>query len=221
MVNRMKTSILNRVVGLVAIAGFALMAVPSTTKADPVVSNLSQPFDGFGDIKFTAWAAFGFNTGSSAYTIDSVTLPIAPNGSELLNNLIVQLYSSAPQDTTIAPSALLASFTYNSGNNYVFSTGSDVLEASTDYWVIVGATGSDFYKWDYTNTGASTAGSGTIFGGWSDSNDQGVTWTTAVVANAPYKAEIQATAVPEPSTYAMLGIGIAMLAVLRLRRRAV
>ncbi len=110
--------------------------------------------------------------------------------------------------------------------NYTYSASGSGLSLSpnTKYWIVLGVSSGDGnYRWNYTNSSATT-GSWTIpsTGTYASSDNAGTTWGN-FYNGSPQQFEITATAaaVPEPGTMVMgglLALGGSVMSFRRMRR---
>ncbi len=225
---RMKTIARSRILGI--FAAFGLLLASGALHATDIVSNTNQTSTGAGGINYSSWAAFGFVTDASAYEVSDVSLSVELNAATNFDALQVYIYSSHNVSSEEQPFTSLATFggtgnySFNSGDNtWTFNLASAVptLDANTLYWVVLGVDNGDFvntYSWDYA--GSLTASAGTVYPAYGNGTINGAEWSVFSTTE-PYMAKVTGTSVvPEPSTYVLIGAGLAMLAILRLRRRS-
>lgn len=169
-----------------------------------------------------------FITGPSDYTLDSVTVMLKQNSgtSKIEGTLFLAdsnfLPTGAPISLTFTPGAVPTS----DFGAVIFTPDATItLDASTAY-VFVLSTGTDgAYEWrDTTDTGD------TAIGGWSfpqpyvkafsttQYNDP--TWDNGGGGNYHFMGAIEATAVPEPSTFVLGALGFVLLGLRRPPRPA-
>ncbi len=169
--------------------------------------------------------AQGFTTGTSLYVINSVDLPLgvtgAGNGSPLL-----KIYSDNAGKPGTALDATFTNPTFGAQSLYSLTLATPfAMSASTSYWVVLSdstATAQTKFNWYYTDTFSSPTGqngSGVTFLGGARSLNGGSTWSTNNVF-AQTGIILNATAVPEPTTYALAAIASGVLAVVARRRKA-
>jgi len=214
----MKLPAFHKQLALAAIA-FTL-AVPAA-RADIYATNLATTTDSVYTLNSAAWMGTQFTTDASAstFTLNSVTIhiydSIAPG-----SPFSLQVFS----DSAGTPGILLGALSGNSApgtlGDYTYTASGVSLNASTSYWLVAEVTGASTYRLGATSDP-------TVTGGWSIapqvdvSSNSGVDWTTAGFVGTRQEYAVDATAdpVPEPSTYAMLGLGVsAMLGAMRLRK---
>jgi hypothetical protein len=169
--------------------------------------------------------AQGFTTGSSLYVIDSVDLPLgvsgAGNGSPKL-----KIYSDNAGKPGTELEATFTNPTFGTQSLYNLSLATPfALSASTSYWMVLSdstASSQTKFNWYYSDTFSSPTarnGSGLTFLAAARSLNGGSTWATNS-AFAQTGISINATAVPEPTTYALATIATGMMAVVARRRKA-
>jgi hypothetical protein len=188
-----------------------LSCLHSTASADIIADNLSETTVGVDDSGF-AMAAQSF---------------ITPNQTELLGSVTVKLLGASDgggpiafslnSDSSDQPGSSLVSLgtatPAGSGySNYLLNPASSVtLNTNTRYWVVGQYLAAP--SWAYTGS--------TNFNGSGMLSDAGnfptgnTNWIVFPISEEPY--QIQVTAVPEPSTLALLGFGSLGLLVRRAR----
>lgn len=161
-----------------------------------------------------------FTTDASAasFVLTNVTLKItavlATGGT-----FVVKIYSNSAGKPSVSLGTLSGSTPTTSGN-FAYTTGGINLSASTPYWVVIEGTGVGQYQQSATS-------SPTVTGGWSISSgsafssDSGVSWVNSDAFGYRTQVSLSATAVPEPSTYAVLAGALSLGYVAWRRRRAI
>lgn len=173
-----------------------------------------------------AWGrGVSFTVGSSDLLLESVSLVLrAVSGSP---TPLIILYSNVEGANTIG-SEVIATFTNPADSitstfqTYTFTpSGSVTLQADTQYWLTVqAAAGSTELRWAASTSETVTSdGSITYTALRGGQNNNPGSWGTPV--GNPNAFSISATAVPEPSAYALLFGGMAIgVTCLRRRRRS-
>jgi hypothetical protein len=211
------------------LAVLVLTAAPLA--AQTAVSNFGAGSGGTANIGFdangyNARRTFSFTTGanSGGYSFSSLTMSFN-NVTGSPGSLSVGLYSAFDSASGSSPTGLLSSLSVSSGNpasagNVVFS-GTTTLAASTTYFLLLAApsassTGNYFTYHTASTTNEDSGGlAGWLIGdiGYI-ANSSGGVWSDGGGA----MMSIQASAIPEPSTYAAIA-GAAMLGLAVWRRR--
>jgi len=210
----------------VALAGL-LIASASPVAAAPVYDSITgNTPTGSVSATLLSWKAAQFvlpaASGSGKYGFGSVVLKLA--NSPLGTDFAVDIYDSTSSGTAKPHNQvgrLVNPQTTVVGNN-TFTPGLffPELDAGKSYWVVL--------KGGFDNPAWSTAGnSGVINPSFQQgtstalTTNAGSTWITSPAASNPYMMQVNAIAVPEPSTWAMglAGLGFAGVTALRRRRR--
>lgn len=201
-------------------------------RAVDVYSNLGNPDSssnaaiGHNDsTSFDVYYAQGFTTGTSLYNIDSVDLALgvtnAGNGTPLL-----RIYSNNAGLPGTDLGAVFTNPTFGTRAIYNLSlTSPFALAASTSYWLVLSdsTSGSNTkFNWYYSDTFSSPAArnsSGFTFLNGARSINGGTSWTTNT-AFAQTGVTINATAVPEPSTWVFAAMATGLTALVARRRQS-
>jgi hypothetical protein len=213
------------------VLGLVLSLAPSVATAGVVYGNLGSNGDtpamaGVDSIALNSaarYAAAGFNTGAATFgalKLNSVTLALATSVSA--GN--VELWSSTGSGAGANPGSFLASaisVAPLTGNLFTFSFNADpqdgaALTANTDFWVVLKGPAlwetHDPSSLPIVQNGATYTD---ITNYVRSSLNSGGTWATPGVQSVGFSVN----AVPEPSTYAMAGIGAGLLGLAKFRRR--
>jgi hypothetical protein len=233
--NSVKSSIL-------AVALFLATALSPHANASVVLDNqFPDPTAGMQilqqSLSSTNWRATPITTDGFDYTLNSITANIQdfnPAGT-----LFLEIWS-VDTSLTYGPGAIIGrlQLTDNQPSMKVFSTNLSPinLSANTSYFVVTGVDngGGQWYEkvnladplgpnfqvmsgtWLLQTNGPSSA-INESFNGTVDNQLQ-LTWQSAGLLRAPLRMTIDATAVPEPSTWALLGLGV-LISPFLLRRR--
>lgn len=168
----------------------------------------------------TTKVASSFSTSSFTGTadIEKITLALFGVGSNL-STLNVGIYT----DNAATPGVLVGNFytatgLISSGNyDFNFSGTKAALSPSTNYWLVVQNTVATFTGWNFLNSATATIGNNATIETTTLENPTGIGWNS--FPNRQYLFALAATAVPEPSTYAMGVVGVLTTACLARRRK--
>ena len=188
-------------------------AIPSTANAQGItyLSHLGSSADTGIFVQSDQWWAISFETGTAAegYSLDSMQLRIAgiagsPSGFQLS---VYNNNGGVPGNSL----ELLSGSDPTGAGVFTFAASDITLSASTVYWAVTKSSdsslsGNSFY-WAFDPN------SSTSMDGWSlsttgdyNSQDNGSTWSND--GGSPFTLAINATAVPEPEIYSLLGLGL-------------
>ena len=208
-------------------AGWMMVAVSATmwwataARAEILYNNWQsqagqQQFQGSGN-----WFAQSFTTGSTAANLDTVSVMVR-NDSGFSGSIGVEIYSStggnlpnASLFTISAGTSLPPFYDSNSGNNpsgvkeSFFHNLNFDLNAATQYFVVVKNLGSANIGIKYPNQVPLTDVSPTPTYYDLITSNSGSSWSNGAPTTGGYGVYVTATAVPEPSTYAMALAGLA------------
>jgi len=183
------------------------------------VSNLGQTSSGSASIGSDSWLAQMFETGTNpeGYILNSVQLLMdASSGSP--SGFAISIYSSVIPAIDLGPNNNLGSLNGldpSAGGIFTYAASGLMLAPSTWYNVVVTAAtpvAQETYNWSLENTPPPIIG----LEHWVV---PGVTWTSTNGSNwnrkrlDRFQLGIYATAVPEPATVALAGLGLACLSV--------
>ena len=192
-----------------------LIATTSFASLVTLADNLSQPTDSSASINNDWSMAQSFRTNATAFTLNSVALPLQKEGIGTTGTFAMQVYDTTGANGTpgqkvadIRTAIDAATLGTTEGSVYEATGLSTLLSAGTEYYLVLNSenlTGKVY--WDWTN---SVAGTGFPS---SYTSNYGSGWGTPT-SSSPQKMQIvasDATSVPEPSTYALLTIALGVV----------
>jgi hypothetical protein len=210
-------------------AAVALVLVLHTsvaTRAGMIVGNLDQSTaNNANSVKFNAQTlAQQFNVGSQGYTLTAIQANLGNNIDPVTG------FARIVTDANGAPGTqVVANFTFpsvpatNPGANVEFDPTSNAVQlaANTHYWFVLGSSaGTGFFEWAYATNTNLTAGSVGTLGSLDSSTDNGATWGALGNTRGLIQVDGTPSAVPEPASFAMLGLGSLVAVGAWLRGRA-
>ena len=193
---------------------FTLVGLNSV-RAATISSNLSSTSAGTEAATGDTYLAGAFNTDSSTYTLNSITLLLSAASTGVSE---VDLYS----DGLLSPGSLITTLTSPSSYsstlaNTVYSSSGITLSADATYWVVLKSLSGEFdWSWTTDNTGTG-AGYQSV---WGTTDDAGTTWYSydlyplqfSVDATALSSASTDpSSATPEPRTLLLIFSGVLLL----------
>jgi len=225
--------------------GCLLLACLASGRASDVISNDQfQNSTGSMAIDYGDWVAQSFIASAPNLDVIMVSLLLGPTNSDgtpsaplyvfIFNSVSPAPGSSLPGSSLTGPLSPIDPTDSNPvgpGTN-TYTTGGLQLDDGTEYWIVAETSLDDGSSYAWTNTTSpsvdnpsATSSNTDATSGWSldlsntvsTSENQGGSWDTAT-PGTPQQFAISA-AVPEPGTWAMLGMGGAMLFGLRGRGR--
>lgn len=220
------------IIGGVITFAVALLA-PQIVQAQGTMayfSNLGQTSTGSVAVGSDSWLAALFVTGtnSGGYMLDSIQLGMA-DASGNPGNFTVMLYGNGnyPGAIDIGSNlgALDGSLNPVSSGIFTYTTASNlILSPITEYFIVLTAAtvvANGAYNWSYVSTNFYSPS-----GGWSSrgvfetvlTSSDGLSWSPNLVSGHYAQFAINATAIPEPGIFSLLGLG--GLAFLWHRRKA-
>jgi hypothetical protein len=203
-------------------AAFTLFANAGLSYGDSIiVSNLTDIANGTGTIYSSGPPqsyAQEFVTGSSSVVLSSIVVSLGnASGSFTAVADLVADNSGLPGSTVLTGFTVPAVPTGSPANRTFTPSSSVTLNANTDYWFVLSASGSGGdYQWQYTNTLSPS------FPNYAVSTNSGTSWTVGTPAGPFLLEATAASSVPEPSSLVLVTCGfLAFAAVLSRRHRKV
>ncbi|WP_018411536.1 choice-of-anchor R domain-containing protein [Methyloversatilis thermotolerans] len=190
---------------------FALMASAEAAQADTLANTLDATASGASlSVSASDWLAISFQTGDVAYAGTGLLASLAL--SNVSGTPQLSLYSSYGDSygSDLIPSSALATFSLSASDDDStdFTLASVSLSAHTTYWLVLSSPGSADWSW---------SADGSYDGVLASSDDAGDTWFTEG-SLYPVRFAVSTVAVPEPSSAALMLVGMTTLAGVARRR---
>lgn len=208
--------------GVGAAVLMAAVLSAGSLSAETIMSTMPSTASSTMIARTNIWYAYGFTTGSVGATLRSIQLDIDENqqAAQWVGSS-VKLFAN--DGAGGIPGTLLATYDiYNLSSVTTFGSASSSydLSASTSYWLaITGSLGNAYYNTTDSRTYSGDTLSGYQFNGsnlLANSGDGGSSWITFTYNRTPL-VKLSTDAVPEPSSIALLGLGVAAALVFRKR----
>ncbi len=188
-------------------AGSALLAVTTGTAAQQ-----------YKTVTGGTLFAQAFTTGNNGHVIDSISL--YGSSSAAVGTTTLTIYTNLGTGNASAPGSVVemltspATITAAAGVN-TFTGTSTVLAGNTVYWAVLDNSDTGI-RWNKS----SYAVAGSVLGyQYLNGENDPLVWA-ANTSSSTLAMQVNATAVPEPSTYVLAGVGLAALVWLRRRRNS-
>jgi hypothetical protein len=199
---------------LVAVAALSV-GQQAHAQGTTYLSNLGQPSAGTAFLGSDSWIAQNFGTGTNpgGYILDSVELLMAPAAGNP-SGFSLALYSPRSDDGRF-PGESLGNLTGPdpaAGGTFSYSGAGFVLAAHTPYFLVLSATtpiADGAYSWSLADSSSSDANDGWRVLTFQWSTVDGVNWDRH--PGDYFQFAVNATAVPEPSAWLLVALGLAGL----------
>jgi hypothetical protein len=206
------------------IAAFGIIAPRYLPAQVLYVSNLADADDSGVLCDAGSWDAAEFTTGGNASGYNLNSIQIAIDGISVVDGsgFVLSLYSNNAGQPGINLGNLSGSSNPSVAGTYTYTESSLTLSPATSFWV-VGTAATTFpngsFLWgDTASPNYVSSGGWTINDSTRDiSHDDGSTWAAFGVSLLRF--DVTATAVPEPQTLTLIGLGLAVVFFRRERLR--
>jgi len=191
------------------------VSVPHITQAQGTMtylSNLGQPSVGSQPVGSDSWLALRFLTGGNlaGYSLDSIQLAMT-DASGNPSGFTVMLCSNGPSASAPGPvlGTLNGSLSPVSSGIYTYTPASDLtLKGNSGYYIVITAgtaVADGAYEWSLAGANSYDSVGGWHIPGGIFTSSNGSSWSLDTGSYPQFA--IDATAVPEPSTLALLALG--------------
>ncbi|SDP82345.1 PEP-CTERM protein-sorting domain-containing protein [Rhodoferax sp. OV413] len=205
---------------LLSASACVLLAAIPAAQAGVVYSNLDAAQSGSDAVYGNGPLANSFTTGASGGTLNAIQALLMNLGPDIVSDVQVNLLSSssgAPGSTLAAFNSLSSAGISSAGfAAYSFSLASGYnLAANTTYWIEVIAADVNAIQWSYSSdlSGVGVAGESSYSAAF------GVSPNAQAAADGfgPYQMAVE---LPEPGSFALVGLGLAGVLVVRRRKQS-
>ncbi len=213
--------VMNRLLTPTLFAFTIWLATSSASRADQIlIGNLPSNEQAQGLVSSGTQRAVSFTTSGTAFNVSSVTFTLI----NYISSTDTAIVTFRLDDGSDAPSAtVFASLTApvsesNSAGNFVFTPISAITMAgNTKYWLVIAAgSETETFSWMRSNPVEEPTGTAT-FGSQEISENGGATWQAG--DSGAHSFQVNGSAVPEPSTVALVGLGAGAVLLAHRRRR--
>jgi hypothetical protein len=214
---------------LMFVIGLLIQRVTQAQGTMTYLSNLGQASTGSLAIGSNSWLAAEFRTGNNAsgYLLNSVQLALT-DASGNPSNFTAMIYTEVGFDGDSPGSSLgRLDGSLNPGSSGVYNYTDDssiTLSPNAIYYIVLTAgtaVGNDAYEWSLTSSASYNPNGGW---GWFQPynpfhSSDGLNWYGYLNTNPQFA--INATAIPEPSSEILLGLGVVFFGLVRWKAKSI
>ena len=183
------------------------------------LSNLGQTPGGSGAVGNDQWLAAAFFTGNApgGYTLNSIRLLMNPafGNPSGFTVAIYNINGSFPGTSLVSLSGADPAM----GGDFIYTAPGTSLSPSIDYFVVITAAtpvANGYYNWSSASSENYSSSEGWGLAPVIYNSSDGTSWE--LHRTYPFQLAVDATAVPEPSMLAVVGLGLAALSFWRFRQ---
>ena len=216
------------ITSLLTLALLTLILCASATAAIILdnTNGATSPLAGYSSVNVLRWNVRAFTTPDVQWKLESVVMGFYDDNSPASRTIYARLFTAGADNKPTGSALYTASTTVplTPTSQYIPITF-DVpwlLQASTKYAFVVNsdAPNGTYSSWTAPNPPATyTANNGFVYNGGVRTLDGGSTWINLSYNNSMELTGSTASAVPEPSTYALFSLGLGGLALWKRRQK--